>query len=51
MGGKVDFTIGPALTAFGRYGYRDVDIYDQPTIPLPSGGARHKLETPDCIRG
>jgi hypothetical protein len=39
MAGKVDFTFSPKLTAFGRYGYRDVDIFDQPTLPLPSGGA------------
>ena len=37
--GKVDVQVNPALTAFGRYGYRDVDILDQPTLPLPSGGA------------
>jgi hypothetical protein len=39
MAGKVDFTFSPKLSAFGRYGYRDVDIFDQPTLPLPSGGA------------
>ena len=39
FGGKVDVTINPQLTAFGRFGYRDVDIFDQPPIPLPSGGA------------
>jgi hypothetical protein len=38
LGGKVDVTFNPSLTAFGRYGYRDVDIEDQPSIPLPSGG-------------
>src|SRR5919106_40971 len=38
MGGKVDMTFSPKLSAFGRYGYRDVDIQDQPPIPLPSGG-------------
>jgi hypothetical protein len=38
FGGKVDFTVSPTLTAFGRFGYRDVDIQDQPPIPLPSGG-------------
>ena len=37
-GGKVDFTINPRLTAFGRFGWRDADIFDNPTIPLPSGG-------------
>ena len=24
---------------FGRYGYREVEIVDQPLLPLPSGGA------------
>ena len=24
---------------FGRYGWRDVEIFDDPNIPLPSGGA------------
>jgi hypothetical protein len=38
FGGKVDVTFAPGLTAFGRYGYRDVDIEDHPAIPLPSGG-------------
>jgi hypothetical protein len=37
--GKVDVTISPALSAFGRYGYRDVDIFDNPPFPLPSGGS------------
>lgn len=39
MAGKVDVTFSPTLSAFGRYGYRDVDIFDQPPIPLPSGGS------------
>jgi hypothetical protein len=38
-GGKVNVQATPRLTAFGRYGWRDVDIYDDPNIPLPSGGA------------
>ncbi len=37
--GKVDVTISPTISLFGRYGYRDVDIFDNPPIPLPSGGA------------
>jgi Carboxypeptidase regulatory-like domain/TonB dependent receptor/TonB-dependent Receptor Plug Domain len=37
--GKVDVTFSPTWSAFGRYGYRDADIFDQPNIPLPSGGA------------
>src|SRR5688572_10850816 len=39
FGGKVDVIVTPRLNAFARFGYRDVDIDDQPTIPLPSGGA------------
>lgn len=38
FGGKVDVSINERLTAFGRFGYRDADIFDQPPIPLPSGG-------------
>ncbi|MGE3274994.1 MAG: carboxypeptidase regulatory-like domain-containing protein [Vicinamibacterales bacterium] len=38
-GGKVDLQISPRLSAFGRYGWRDVDIWDDPNIPGPSGGA------------
>jgi hypothetical protein len=37
--GKVNLQINPRLTAFGRFGWRDVDIFDDPNIPLPSGGA------------
>ena len=37
-GGKVDFQFSPRLTAFGRYGWRDLSTNDQPPIPLPSGG-------------
>ena len=36
---KVDVQVNPSLRAFARFGYRDVDIFDQPPIPLPSGGA------------
>jgi hypothetical protein len=35
---KSDVQLTPGLSAFGRYGYRDADIFDQPPIPLPSGG-------------
>jgi hypothetical protein len=35
---KSDVQIRSSLTAFGRFGYRDADLYDQPPIPLPSGG-------------
>ena len=38
-GGKIDMQISPTLTAFGRFGWRDADIVDQPPLPLPSGGA------------
>jgi hypothetical protein len=38
-GGKVDIHFNPRLTAFGRLGWRNVDVFDQPNIPLPSGGA------------
>jgi hypothetical protein len=38
VGGKVDLTVGPALSVFGRYGYRKLDTFDEPSIPLPSGG-------------
>jgi hypothetical protein len=30
-----DVQFSPALTAFGRYGQRDADIFDQPPLPLP----------------
>jgi hypothetical protein len=36
---KVDYQFDPALRAFVRFGYRDVDISDQSPLPLPSGGA------------
>jgi hypothetical protein len=39
MGAKVDVQFSPAVNAFARVGYRDVDIFDQPPLPLPSGGA------------
>ena len=29
----------PRLSAFARFGQRDADIFDQPPLPLPSGGA------------
>ena len=38
VGGKVDLTVSPALSVFGRYGYRKLDTFDEPSIPLPSGG-------------
>jgi hypothetical protein len=27
------------MSVFGRYGFRNLDTFDQPNIPLPSGGA------------
>jgi hypothetical protein len=40
---KLDVQLSPALTAFGRYGYRDADIIDNPPLPLPSGGSGNGL--------
>jgi hypothetical protein len=37
-GGKVDMQVSPALSLFGRYGWRNLSTDDQPPIPLPSGG-------------
>ena len=34
---KFDVQITPNVRSFARVGYRDVDIFDQPPIPLPSG--------------
>ncbi len=38
VGGKVDVQFNPTLAAFGRVGWRDADIFDNPSIPGPSGG-------------
>jgi hypothetical protein len=38
-GVKLDLQATPALSMFGRYGFRDLTTDDQPGIPLPSGGA------------
>jgi hypothetical protein len=38
-GGKVDIQLSPRLSVFGRFGWRDADIFDQPPISGPSGGA------------
>ena len=38
-GGKVDIQFSPRLSAFGRFGWRDADIFDNPPISGPSGGA------------
>ena len=37
--GKIDLQASPTLSLFGRYGFRNLDTFDQPNIPLPSGGA------------
>ena len=37
-GGKIDVQFSPALSMFGRYGWRSLNTNDQPPIPLPSGG-------------
>ncbi len=36
---KLDGRVNDRLSVFGRYGYRDSFITDEPTIPLPSGGS------------
>src|SRR5260221_174937 len=36
--GKVDMRLSPAMSLFGRYGWRDLATDDQPPVPLPSGG-------------
>lgn len=41
--GKVDYQVSPALRAFARFGYRKSDIFDQPPLPLPSGGSGNGL--------
>src|SRR5471030_214856 len=37
-GGKIDLQISPALSMFGRYGWRSLSTNDQTPIPLPAGG-------------
>jgi hypothetical protein len=36
--GKIDARLSPALSLFGRFGWRSLATTDQPPIPLPSGG-------------
>jgi hypothetical protein len=38
-GGKVDLAISPTMSAFARYGWRDLQTNDQTPIPLPAGGS------------
>ncbi|MGI8672792.1 MAG: carboxypeptidase regulatory-like domain-containing protein [Luteitalea sp.] len=35
---KLDTRVNSALSVFGRYGYRDSDVLDEPVLPLPVGG-------------
>jgi hypothetical protein len=37
-GVKIDVHPSAGLSAFGRYGWRNLDTNDQPPLPLPSGG-------------
>ena len=37
-GGKIDLKFNPKLSAFGRYGFRNLNTVDQAPVPLPSGG-------------
>jgi TonB dependent receptor len=37
-GGKVDLQFSPRLSAFGRVGWREADIFDTSSISGPSGG-------------
>jgi len=37
-GAKVDVVVNQSLSGFARWGWRDADIFDDPSIPLPSGG-------------
>ena len=34
------FYLGYALSLFGRYGWRNLNTYDEPTLPLPSNSRR-----------
>jgi hypothetical protein len=36
--GKVDMMFSPSASGFARFGWRDLDVRDDPSIPLPSGG-------------
>jgi hypothetical protein len=36
---KLDLQASPTLSLFGRYGFRNLNTFDQPVIPLPSGGS------------
>ena len=47
-GGKVDIQFSPRLSAFGRVGWRDADIFDNPPISGPSGGAGNARDLRDA---
>ena len=36
--GKIDVQPNSSLSLFGRYGWRSLNTFDQPSIPLPAGG-------------
>jgi hypothetical protein len=36
---KIDLQATPSVSLFGRYGFRNLDTFDEPVIPLPSGGS------------
>jgi hypothetical protein len=36
--GKIDIHASSSLSLFGRYGWRSLNTFDQPGIPLPAGG-------------
>jgi hypothetical protein len=40
---KGDVQLSPSVSVFGRFGYRDADLVDNPPLPLPSGGAGNGL--------
>ena len=37
--GKIDLQASPNVALFGRYGFRNLNTFDEPPIPLPSGGS------------
>jgi hypothetical protein len=38
-GVKADVQFSPGVSMFARYGFRNLNTFDQPNIPLPAGGA------------
>ena len=39
LNGKIDLQATPTMSFFGRYGFRNLNTFDNPPIPLPSGGS------------